>query len=163
MGCHNGPLSLTGPHTPKPPAIEAFRQTVATLGNVDLYLNGSFAIQNPPLVSQLTQSRICQTRDHGVGATGIYICPKQSLPSMRLKLVAPPGRSPDPFYHELLGIAVGAWLTSGETLPRSNCTSAMRRFRQAYNPTDAATRHLQYGPMLQGIRARSPYLFHSLE
>jgi hypothetical protein len=156
-------LSLS-PHTPMPPVIEAFRHTVATLGNVDLYSDGSFAIHNPPLFSQLTQSRISQTRDHGVDATGIYIHPKQSLPPMALKLVAPPGRSPDPFYHELLlGIAVGAWLTSGNTLARSDCTSAIRRFKQASNPTGATTEHFQYGPIIQGVRARFLYVSHSLE
>jgi hypothetical protein len=150
-------------YTPMPPALEAFRQAVAALGTVDLYSDGSFAIYNPLLLSQLAQSRISQTRDYGVVATGIYIHPKRSLPPMALNFVAPPGRPPDPFYHELLGIAVGAWLTSGDTLARSDCTSAIRRFRQASNPTDAATGHLQYGPMLQGVRARSPHLFHFLE
>jgi hypothetical protein len=157
-------LSLSqSPYTPMPPVLEAFRQAVAALGTMDLYSDGSFAIHNPPLLSQLAQSRISQTRDYGVGATGIYIHPKRSLPPMALKLVAPPGRSPDPFYYELLGIAVGAWLTLGDTLARSDCTSAIRCFRQASNPTGAATGHLQYGPMLQGVRARSPHLSHSLE
>ncbi len=80
-----------------PPALEAFRQTVAALGKVDLYSDGSFARFTTPLFSlnQLAQSRLSQTRDYGVGVTGIYIHPKQSLPPMPLKLVAPRGRSPD--------------------------------------------------------------------
>jgi hypothetical protein len=121
---------------------------VATLGNVDFYSDGSFfATHNPP--SSFSTHPISNISNAGVGATGIYIHPKQSLPPMALKLVAPPGRYSDPFYHELLGIiAVGAWLTSGDTLARSYCTSAIHRFRQASNPTGAATRHLQYGSML---------------
>ncbi len=41
-------------HTPMSPGIEAFRQTVAALGHVDFYSDGSFAIHNPPLIAQLT-------------------------------------------------------------------------------------------------------------
>lgn len=134
-----------------PPALEAFRQSVPTLGDVDLYSDGSFAIQNPPLLFQIIQSPLLQTQNHGVDATGIYIRPQNSRPRIALKLVAPSGRFPSPFYHELLSIAVGAWLTSGDTLSRSDCTSAISRFRQSSNPTGAATGHLQYGPMLQGI------------
>jgi hypothetical protein len=80
---------------------------------------------------------------------------------MALKLLTPPGRFTDPFYHELLGIAIGAWMTSDDpNSARSDCTSAIRRFRQASNPTGHL---LRYEPILQGIRARFLYLSHSLE
>jgi hypothetical protein len=88
-------------------------------------------------------SRLHLTCNYGIGATGIYISPRNSKPSMALKLLAPPGQSPDPFYHELLGIAIGAWLTSDDPnflaltaplpldnfdWPASDCTSATRQF-----------------------------------
>lgn len=101
---------------------------------------------------------------HNLVTKRIYIRPRDSNSSMALKLIDPPGRSPYRFYHELLGIAVAAWLTSGDqTLARSYCTSKIRRFRQVSNSIGAATSHLQYGPMLQGIWAHSPYLSNSLE
>ncbi len=54
-------------------------------------LPSKFHPQPPSSFSTHPISNISNTRDHGVGATGIDICPKQSLPPMALKLVAPPG------------------------------------------------------------------------
>ncbi len=59
----------SAPYTSMPTAIENFCQAVGAHETlVDLYLNGFFTIQNPPLLLQLSQSRLLQMRDYGMGA-----------------------------------------------------------------------------------------------
>jgi hypothetical protein len=58
-------LSLQqAPHTPIPPALQTFRHAIGALGAVDFYSDGSFAIRNSTLLSQLMQSRLHLTREY---------------------------------------------------------------------------------------------------
>jgi hypothetical protein len=79
--------------------------------------------------------------------------PSASHPAIALQLTTPLGRATDAYYQELLGTAMGALMVQHTPVNAySDCQAAIRRFRHASNPLGASIGHLQYGPLLHGIR-----------
>jgi hypothetical protein len=132
-----------------------FLHSVASLGPIDLYSDGSFDISSAPLKESLTESRRNLTLQFGRAATAVYIPATDSHPAHAMQLTIPKGEASDAFYLELLGIAVGALLarTNEVTAYSDYCKSAIGRFWQATNHLGAAVGHLQYGQLLLSIRA----------
>jgi hypothetical protein len=143
--------------TPTPQAILTFTEAASRTQTPILFTDGSFAISDAPLLSTLTQPRSELTRLFGKAATGLYIPATATTNAIALRLITPTGRATDAFYQELLGIAMGSVLAQLVPLTAySDCQSAIRRFRHARNPIGSAFGHLQYGPLLHGIRQLAP-------
>ena len=147
-------LSLSNPPpTPLPQGVVDFIAALTAKGQVTVYTDGSFELVRVPLLSALTLSKTDQTAHYGRGATGIYVPPSASHPAIALQLTTPLGRATDAYYQELLGTAMGALMVQHTPINAySDCQAAIRRFRHASNPLGASIGHLQYGPLLHGIR-----------
>ena len=143
---------MTSSH-PLPREVREFLTAVSRPERVTIYTDGSFELVHVPLISALTQSSAEKIAMYGRGATGIYVPPTDDRPALALQLITPPGRATDAYYQELLGTALGSLMVQDMAVQAfSDCQSAIRRFRHASNPLGAAVGHLQYGPLLHGIR-----------
>jgi hypothetical protein len=151
---HQLGLSLSKPTpTPLPQGVVDFITALADMGQVTVYTDGSFELVRVPLLSALTLSKTDQTTHYGRGATGIYVPSSARHPAIALQLTTPLGRATDAYYKELLGTAMGALMVQHTPVNAySDCQAAIRRFRHASNPLGASIGHLQYGPLLHGIR-----------
>ena len=146
-----------------PEAMASFLRTIALLGPIDLYSDGSFDISSAPLSDALTEHRRNLTLQYGRAATGVYIPASGAHPAHAMQLLMPRGKASDAFYQELLGIDVGTLLAqTNEVTAYSDCQSAIRRTRQAANPIGASVGQLQYGQLLLAIRANRARQRHTL-
>jgi hypothetical protein len=153
-------LTLSRMHaTTIPASVMAFIEAAPGTSPVTIYSDGSFEQVDVPLRDALATTRTDQTSTYGRGATGIYTPSNGSRPALALKLVTPVGRATDAFYQELLGIALGALMSQHMPIEAySDCEAAIKRFRHTSNPLGSSIGHLQYGPLLQGIKKMRDHL-----
>jgi hypothetical protein len=151
---HHLGLSLARSNpTHLPQGVVDFIQALTNKGQVTVYTDSFIKFMRVPLLAALTLSKTDQTAQYGRGATSIYVPPSTGHPAIELQLTTPLGRATNAYYQELLGKAMGALMVQHAPIcAYSDCQAAIHRFRHASNPLGASIGHLQYGPLVYGIR-----------
>lgn len=133
MGFPTWTFTVKTAFTPIPWEIREFVTEAARPGRVTIYTDIFSKLVHVPMIWALTQTKI----DYGGGATGVYVSPANDRPALALQLTTPLCRATNAYYQKIMGIVMGALMAQHMAFQiKSDCQSAIRRFRNASNPVD---------------------------